>query len=292
MLSDAASIADRIYNKTVRLCTVASAYTSVVEAAWPMTARVNYDEIAGTFDARYAAGLYDGVLAALVDLISAKRPTSALEVGCGTGHWLSALRGNVEYLWGVDCSLEMLRRAAAKCSGAGLLRATAHALPLRHASADLVFCVNAIHHFERFEEFIAEAKRLLRPSGMLVVIGMDPHHGRDQWCVYDYFPETRAADLDRYPSSRQITDAMLRAGFSSVECRVASRFRQTRWGRAVLADPELQRNGCSQLALLSDAQYDAGIGRIESALRRAEGKAEVAFKVDIAMMLECGTVEA
>jgi len=26
-----------------------------------MAARVNYDEIAGTFDARYTAGLYDGV---------------------------------------------------------------------------------------------------------------------------------------------------------------------------------------------------------------------------------------
>ena len=256
-----------------------------------MTARVNYDEIAGTFDARYAAGLYDGVLAALVDLITAKRPSRALEVGCGTGHWPSALRESAEYLWGIDSSPEMLRYAS-KCPGAGLLRATAQTLPLHDMSLDLVFCVNAIHHFERFEEFIADAKRLLRPPGTLVVIGMDPHHGHDQWCVYDYFPETRAADLARYPSSGQITDAMLCAGFSGVECRVASRFRQTRWGRAVLADPELQRNGCSQLALLSDAQYAAGISRIESALRRAEPDDAVAFEVDIAMMLECGTVEA
>ena len=257
-----------------------------------MAARVNYDEIAGTFDARYTAGLYDGVRAALVDLTTAKRPTSALEVGCGTGHWLCALRESVAYLCGVDCSLEMLRYAAAKCPGAGLLRATAQALPLRDRSVDLVFCVNAIHHFERFEAFIAEAKRLLRAGGALVVIGMDPHHGRDQWCVYDYFPETRTVDLARYPSSGQIVDAMLRAGFSGVECRVASRFRQTRWGRAVLADPELQRKGCSQLALLSDAQYETGISRIESALRRAEPDDTLAFKVDIAMMLESGTVDA
>jgi len=257
-----------------------------------MAAWVNYDEIAGTFDARYRAGLYDGVLAALLDLITAKRPTCALEVGCGTGHWLSALRESVGYICGIDRSLEMLRRAAAKCPGAGLLRATAQALPLRDASVDLVFCVNAIHHFERFEEFIVEAKRLLRPGGRLVVMGMDPHHGRDQWCVYDFFPETRMADLVRYPSSGQITDAMLRAGFRGVECRVASRFRQTRWGRAVFADPELQRNGCSQLALLSDAQYEAGIRRIESSLRRAERADAVAFEVDIAMMLDCGTVDA
>jgi ubiquinone/menaquinone biosynthesis C-methylase UbiE len=257
-----------------------------------MAARVNYDEIALSFDARYTAGLYDGVLTALVDLIGAKRPCSVLEVGCGTGYWLAALRESVECLCGIDRSLEMLRHASARLPGAGLLRATAQNLPLRDASVDLVFCVNAIHHFERFEEFIAEAKRLLRPAGTLAVIGMDPHHGRDQWCVYDYFPETRAADLACYPSSGQITDAMLRAGFSGVECRVVSRLRQTRWGRAVLADPELQRKGCSQLALLSDAQYEAGIGRIESALWQTEAGAQVAFKVDIAMMLECGTVEA
>jgi hypothetical protein len=53
----------------------------------------------------------------------------------------------------------------------------------------------------------------------------------------------------------------------------------------------LQRNGCSQLALLSDAQYEAGISRIESALRCAERDDPVAFKVDVAMMLECGTVD-
>jgi hypothetical protein len=85
---------------------------------------------------------------------------------------------------------------------------------------------------------------------------------------------------------------MLRAGLSGVECRVASRFRQIRWSRAVLADLELRRNGCSQLALLTDAQYRAGISRIESTLYRAERDAPVAFKVDIAMMLECGTAEA
>jgi ubiquinone/menaquinone biosynthesis C-methylase UbiE len=220
-----------------------------------MAARVNYDEIAGTFDARYSAGLYDGVLGALGDLVRAKRPRRVLEVGCGTGYWLSALRESVEYLSGIDCSGEMLRHASAKCPRAGFVRATACTLPFRDASVDLVFCVNAIHHFEHFEEFIAEAKRLLGPGGTLVVIGMDPHHGHDRWCVYDYFPETRAADLVRYPSSGQITDAMLRAGFGGVECRVAWRLRQTRWGRDVFADPELQRNGCSQLAVLSDAQY-------------------------------------
>jgi hypothetical protein len=81
---------------------------------------------------------------------------------------------------------------------------------------------------------------------------MDPHHGRDYWCVYDHFPETKATDLARYLSSGQITDAMLSAGFDRVECGVACRLEAKHMGRAVFDDLELQRRGCSQMALLSD----------------------------------------
>jgi ubiquinone/menaquinone biosynthesis C-methylase UbiE len=51
-----------------------------------MRARINYDEIAGTYDGRYAFGSYDGVLDAVRALVVAKRPKAVLEVGCGTGH--------------------------------------------------------------------------------------------------------------------------------------------------------------------------------------------------------------
>lgn len=255
-----------------------------------MAQRVNYDEIAPTYDARYAGGLYGEVLEAMRSLVLAKRPEFTLEVGCGTGYWLSALRDLLPHACGLDYSLQMLRKAAARNSGARLVRGSAEALPFRPRTFDLIFCLNAIHHFGPLGDFIAEARRLLRPGGALAVIGMDPHHGRDYWCVYDYFPETRATDLARFPSSGQITDAMLRAGFDRVECSVACRFVESRLGRAVLDNPELQRRGCSQMALLTDEQYAAGIARMESAIGRAEGGAPPAFKVDIAFMLQCGSV--
>jgi hypothetical protein len=93
-------------------------------------------------------------------------------------------------------------------------------------------------------------------------------------------------DLARYPSSGQIIDAMLRDRFERVECRVACRLMQTRLGAAVLEDPELQRNGCSQMALLTDEQYAAGVERIKAVLRRSDGPS--VFKADVAMMMQCG----
>jgi ubiquinone/menaquinone biosynthesis C-methylase UbiE len=257
-----------------------------------MATRVNYDQIAPTYDARFTAGLYDGVRDALCALVRANQPEFALEVGCGTGYWLSALRDALPQLYGLDYSLEMLRKVRDQNSTAKLVRATAEFLPFRTGTFDLIFCVNAVHHFERLDSFIAEARRVLRPGGTLAVIGMDPHHGRDHWCVYDYFPETRAADLHRYPSSGRITDAILRAGFGHVDSHIACRITQTRLGRDVLGDPELQRNGCSQMALLTDARYAAGIERINSALQRSKPDAPLVFRADIAMMMHRAQVNA
>lgn len=255
-----------------------------------MAQRVDYDQVAATYDGRYTGRSYGAVLAAMRRLALAIRPEYTLEVGCGTGYWLSALDELLPNAYGLDFSLNMLRKAAQRVSATRLVRGNAESLPFRSACFDLIFCLNAVHHFARLESFITEARRLLRPGGTLAVIGMDPHHGRDQWCVYDFFPETKLIDLNRYPSSGRITDAMLRAGFDRVECGVACRFTETRIGRAVLDDPELKRRGCSQMALLTDEQYAAGIARIESALKHAQGGAAGVFEVDIAFMMQCGNV--
>ena len=257
----------------------------------PTSFRVNYDKLAPTFDARYTPGLYDGVVRTLRAFVLGKRPEIVLEAGCGTGYWLSALRDLLPRMYGVDYSHEMLRKAGNRNLGAGVVRATAELLPFRSGTVDLIFCVNALHHFERLDEFVAQARRVLRRGGTLAAIGMDPHHGRDHWCIYDYFPEAKQADLIRYPSSGQVTDAMLRAGFDRVECRVADRLAQTRVGRAVLEDPELQRKGCSQMALLTDEQYAAGIERIKSTLLLSESREPPTFGANIAMMMCCGYVE-
>ncbi len=255
-----------------------------------MSERVNYDRIAPTFDTRYAHGLYNDLTQALRAFIEAERPDRVLEAGCGTGYWLAALSAIAPRIEGLDFSHEMLRKAHERKLPGGLVRATANVLPFRDRSFDLIFCVNALHHFGQFQDFIIEARRVLRPGGTLAILGMDPHHGRDSWCVYDYFPETRAIDLARYPSSGTIMDAMLRAGFDSVECRTACRFAADRTGEQVFDDPELQRRGCSQMALLTDEQYAAGIARMKAAISEAHPGESPIFRADIAMLMQFGRI--
>lgn len=54
---------------------------------------VDYDSLAATYERRYEHYRYDGVARELLRFIGA-RPAIALEVGCGTGHWLDLLQAH------------------------------------------------------------------------------------------------------------------------------------------------------------------------------------------------------
>jgi ubiquinone/menaquinone biosynthesis C-methylase UbiE len=108
------------------------------------------------------------------------RPGEAvLDVGCGTGTVALLARkkvgggGRVE---GVDASPEMIARAAAKARRAGLevgfSVATAQQLPFGDAQFDVVLDTLMFHHLPKKgrDEFGAEALRVLKPGGRLLII--------------------------------------------------------------------------------------------------------------------------
>lgn len=172
-----------------------------------------------------------------------------------------------------------------------MVRGHANKLPFANHAFDLVFCVSALHHFDDPRGFVHDARLLLRPGGALVIIGMNPHAGRDRWYLYEYFPGTRETDLRRFPSSGTMMDWMIAADFDHVEWRVAARIMDTRVGKHVWDDPMLHKNATSQLAVLSDDAYAAGVARIEAALAGATAvDKEIVFPVDISLAMVTGRV--
>jgi hypothetical protein len=85
---------------------------------------------------------------------------------------------------------------------------------------------------------------------------------------------------------------MAKAGFGRVEWQVAERLLDHKVGRAVLEDPFLRKEATSQLTLLTDEAYAAGLRRIRAALETAEaaGK-QLRFPVDIPIGMVVGWVE-
>ncbi len=247
---------------------------------------VDYDAIAPHYDVRYEINQLPGI-AGLLRQTAAEAGDGrglALEVGCGTGYWLSALAEHTRQMVGLDLSAGMLGHARRQAPGSGLAQGQAGQLPFASASFDLLLCVNALHHFPEKQAFIAESRRVLRSGGVWVNVGMDPHSGRDQWYLYDYFPGTRETDRQRFPSAGTLVDWVKAAGFERAAWVTAERITNTLRGRAVLDDPFLQKHGTSQLALLSEEDYLAGLARLRQALSAAEAAGEAAtFRVDLWM---------
>ncbi len=95
------------------------------------------------------------------------RVSRALDTGCGTGESTVALTDVADRVVGLDVSPDMLRHTPAH-PRVGYVQAVAEAMPFAAGVFDLITAAMAFHWFEA-ETFLAETRRLLRPSGWLVI---------------------------------------------------------------------------------------------------------------------------
>ena len=256
----------------------------------------DYSAIALAYDDRYRANPLAGVGQALTSLAQPRACRRVLEVGCGTGRWLELLRPQCGIVIGLDLSIDMLRqavRARHACPPGRvvplLVRGCGDCLPFADGAFDLVFCVNALHHFGRPREFISEAHRLLAPGGVVAIIGMDPRERSSADWIYRYFEGTRESDLARFPSWAEVEDWMIADGFTDLEQRPVECIHDPQVGREILSNPFLEKHASSQLALLSDETYADGVRRIEAAIAEAEARGEaVTFLMDVALAMVSG----
>ncbi len=223
---------------------------------------VDYDAVAPAFDRRYERNRFDGVQAVLERFIDTPGGADAAEVGCGTGHWLAVVQGRVHKAAGLDLSAEMLQRARTAAPCAHVVRGRAEKLPWSANSFDRLFCINALHHFADADAFMIEARRVLRPGGAILTIGLDPHTRLDSWWIYDYFPAALEADRARYPPTGQIRERLQAAGFREAATEIAQHIPAAVPFPAAVERGMVDRRATSQLMVLSDAEYEEGLQRL------------------------------
>jgi len=118
--------------------------------------------------------------AAVGDLLAGVPGGDLLDVGTGTGRMLEVLAPRFRQAHGIDLSREMLAVARANLERANLdncsiRHADMYRLPFGEASFDAVTIHQVLHYAEEPAEAIAEAARVLRPGGVLLVVDFAPH---------------------------------------------------------------------------------------------------------------------
>jgi ubiquinone/menaquinone biosynthesis C-methylase UbiE len=113
-------------------------------------------------------------LARLVELAAPRGTEHLLDVATGGGHTALAFAPHVRSVVASDLTLAMLQAARQHIAAQGITnvtfcRAIAEALPFSSAGFDLVTCRVAAHHFADAAAFAAEAARVLRPGGRLLI---------------------------------------------------------------------------------------------------------------------------
>jgi SAM-dependent methyltransferase len=115
-------------------------------------------------------------IALLDELRSVEWTGRAADLGCGTGRTAAWLRAHgVERIDGVDLTPEMLEVARERGAHDTLREGDVAATGLESGAYDLVIASLVDEHLPTLQPLYAEAARLARPDGHLVVVAFHPH---------------------------------------------------------------------------------------------------------------------
>ena len=100
-----------------------------------------------------------------------KIESRVLEVGCGTGNYITALKSTVGCQgWGLDPSAGMLATAKEKSVDIDFQLGSAESLEFQNDFFDLLFSVDVIHHVRDRPAYFQAAYRILKTDGHLCTV--------------------------------------------------------------------------------------------------------------------------
>jgi ubiquinone/menaquinone biosynthesis C-methylase UbiE len=152
------------------------------------------------------------VEAAMLEAIGAGPFDLLIDLGTGTGRILELFSGHARRAIGFDINREMLAHARARLAASGVRNSQLRLgdifnLPLEDDIADAVVIHQVLHFLDDPANAVAEAARVLKPAGRLLIVDFAPH---DIEAMRDDYAHRRLG-FER----RQIEDWIKRSGLRS-----------------------------------------------------------------------------
>ena len=156
------------------------------------------------------------VEAAILDLVGPAPVQALLDLGAGTGRMLELLAPRAVRAVGVDLSPAMLNLARARLEehnlrNVQLRQGDVYAPPVERGAYDLIVIHQVLHFLDEPGRALAEAARLLRPGGRLLVVDFAEHEVES---LREHFTHRRLGF-----SGEEIAGLMKEAGLDFVETR-------------------------------------------------------------------------
>lgn len=143
-----------------------------------------------------------------------------LDVACGTGYGLKILASAADLAVGVDLELAPSAREGASRPRISLTVARGEQLPFRDGAFDFVTSFETIEHLANRESFLDELRRVLSPSGTLILSTPNAQYTRpvdgkprNPFHVHEYVPTELEETLKRRFSSVSILGQRLSEHF-------------------------------------------------------------------------------
>jgi ubiquinone/menaquinone biosynthesis C-methylase UbiE len=164
----------------------------------PMSVADGYDGWARTYDGEDNGcfPLRDDVLGPMLDRLS---PGRVLDAACGTGAVAGQLIARGHEVVGIDISPAMLDRARRAVPGVTFLLGDIIRIPLPDGDVDHVICSLAATHVADLAPLFAEAARVMRPCGHLLVLDTRTHFtGSSKYPLIQQAPDGRVGYIAGY----------------------------------------------------------------------------------------------
>jgi ubiquinone/menaquinone biosynthesis C-methylase UbiE len=220
---------------------------------------ISYDTIAA--DYAIHRNVQPNLLRKLIEFPRIASSSRVLEVGCGTGNYISSIASLTSAkCFGIEPSSGMLEEARKKAAPISWSQGTAEALPYPDGSFDFIFSADVIHHVRDRLAFFKEAFRVLAHGGWFATATDSEKTIRRRMPLSHYFPETIDPELCRYPKEHEIQQLLASQGFDRISDELIE------FAYSLSDSVPFERKAFSCLHLISEDAFARGFKRLKQDL--------------------------